>query len=221
MKVIYANGEVKNAEEREELEVLRHSAAHLLAQAVKRLFPNAKMGYGPATENGFYYDIDFGDNKVSNESLNEIEKEMERAAKENFPVKPFVLPRIEAVKLMREKGEEYKAEHIADLPENEEISFYRQGEYIDMCRYSHVTYTKAVKVFKLTGVSGAYWKNDKNNKMLTRIYGTAFKNREELERYMKLLEESEKRDHRKIGKEMELFMLSGEGPGFPFFCPTA
>ena len=210
----------RSAEEHEKTEILRHSAAHLLAQAVKRLYPEAKMGYGPAVGNGFYYDIDFGDNKVSDESLYEIEKEMERVSKENFPVKPFVLTRDEAVKLMRERGEDYKAEHIADLPENEEISFYRQGEYIDMCRGPHVTYTKAVKVFKLTGISGAYWKNDSNNKMLTRIYGTAFERQEELDNYLKLLEEAEKRDHRKIGKEMELFMLSEEGLGFPFFLPN-
>ena len=220
MKVIYSNGEVKSAESREELEILRHSTAHLLAQAVKRLYPEAKMGYGPATESGFYYDIDFGGEKVSEEAFADIEREMEKAAAENLPIKPFILPRDEAVRLMRERGEDYKAEHIADLPENEEISFYRQGEYIDMCRGPHVTYTKAVKVFKLTGVSGAYWKNDSKNKMLTRIYGTAFLSKEELDRHLEMLKEAEKRDHRRIGREMELFMFSEEGPGFPFFLPN-
>lgn len=219
MKVIYSNAEVRIAEGREELEILRHSAAHLLAQAVKRLYPGAKMGYGPATENGFYYDIDLGEEKLSEEALGAIEEEMERAAAENLPLKPFILPRDEAVKLMEERGEDYKAEHIADLPEGEEISFYRQGEYIDMCRGPHVTYTKAVKAFKLTGVSGAYWKNDSKNKMLTRIYGTAFLSKDELNRHLEMLKEAEKRDHRRIGKEMCLFMFSEEGPGFPFFLP--
>lgn len=220
MKVIYSNGEVRNVENGEALEILRHSAAHLLAQAVKRLYPKAKFGYGPANEKGFYYDIDFGGEKVSEESFEELEREMAAIVKENLPVKPFTLPRNEAVRLMKERGEDYKAEHIADLGDNEEISFYRQGEYIDMCRGPHITYTKAVKAFKLTAVSGAYWKNDSNNKMLTRIYGTAFFSKEELDDHLKMLEEAEKRDHRRIGKEMELFMLSEEGPGFPFFLPN-
>ncbi|MDE7281282.1 MAG: threonine--tRNA ligase, partial [Ruminiclostridium sp.] len=213
MKVIYPNGEVRNTEGKEALEILRHSAAHLLAQAVKRLYPKAKMGYGPANENGFYYDIDFGEEKLSEENLSIIEKEMKKAVKENLPVKPFMLSRSEAVSLMRERGEDYKVEHISDLPPESEISFYRQGDYIDMCRGPHVAYTNVLKVFKLTGISGAYWKNDSRNKMLTRIYGTAFFTKGELERYLEMLEEAEKRDHRRIGKEMELFMLSEEGLG--------
>ena len=220
MKVIYQNGEVRNAEGKEALEILRHSAAHLLAQAVKRLYPSAKMGYGPANENGFYYDIDLGEEKLYEECLGIIEKEMKKAAEENLPLKPFILPRNEAVSLMRERGEDYKAEHISDLPPEAEISFYRQGEYIDMCRGPHVTYTNAVKIFKLTSISGAYWKNDSKNKMLTRIYGTAFFTKEELNRHLEMLEEAEKRDHRRIGKEMELFMLSEAGLGFPFFLPN-
>lgn len=219
MKVIYSSGNVQNAEGAEELQVLRHSAAHLLAQAVKRLYPNAKFGYGPANEKGFYYDIDFGDVKISEDDLPEIEAEMSRIAKENLPVKPFVLTRDEAVSLMTERGEDYKIQHIGDLPVTEEISFYRQGEYIDMCRGPHVTYTKAVKTFKLTGISGAYWKNDSNNKMLTRIYGNAFLSREELDEWLKMRSEAEKRDHRRIGKEMRLFMFCDEGVGFPFFLP--
>lgn len=217
MKVIYSNGNVQDANGAEELEILRHSAAHLLAQAVKRLYPNAKFGYGPANEKGFYYDIDFGDVKISEDDLPEIEEEMNRIAKENLPVKPFVLTRDEAVGLMTERGEDYKIQHIGDLPITEEISFYRQGEYIDMCRGPHVTYTKAVKAFKLTGISGAYWKNDSNNKMLTRIYGNAFLSREELDKWLKMRAEAEKRDHRKIGREMRLFMFCDEGAGFPFF----
>lgn len=220
MKVIYPNGEVRTAEGKEGLEILRHSAAHLLAQAVKRLYPGAKMGYGPAVENGFYYDIDLGDEKLSEEDLSIIEKEMEKAAAENLPIKPFILPRCEAVSLMKERGEDYKAEHISDLPPEAEISFYRQGDYIDMCRGPHVTYTNVIKVFKLMGVSGAYWKNDSRNKMLTRIYGTAFLTKDELKRHLEMLKEAEKRDHRRIGKEMELFMLSEEGLGFPFFLPN-
>lgn len=219
MKVIYSNGNVQNAEGKEELQVLRHSAAHLLAQAVKRLYPNAKFGYGPANEKGFYYDIDFGDVKISEDDLPEIEEEMSRIAKENLPVKPFVLTRDEAIGLMTERGEDYKIQHIGDLPVTEEISFYRQGEYIDMCRGPHVTYTKAVRTFKLTGISGAYWKNDSNNKMLTRIYGNAFLSREELDEWLKMRSEAEKRDHRRIGKEMRLFMFCDEGMGFPFFLP--
>lgn len=219
MKVIYSSGNVQNAEGKEELQVLRHSAAHLLAQAVKRLYPGAKFGYGPANEKGFYYDIDFGDVKISEDDLPEIEAEMGRIAKENLPVKPFVLTRDEAIGLMTERGEDYKIQHIGDLPVTEEISFYRQGEYIDMCRGPHVTYTKAVKDFKLTGISGAYWKNDSNNKMLTRIYGNAFLSREELDEWLKMRSEGEKRDHRRIGKEMRLFMFCDEGMGFPFFLP--
>ncbi|MBD5103665.1 MAG: threonine--tRNA ligase [Ruminococcaceae bacterium] len=219
MKVIYSNGNVQNAEGKEELQILRHSAAHLLAQAVKRLYPNAKFGYGPANEKGFYYDIDFGDVKISEDHLPEIEAEMGRIAKENLPVKPFVLTRDEAIGLMTERGEDYKIQHIGDLPVTEEISFYRQGEYIDMCRGPHVTYTKAVKTFKLTGISGAYWKNDSNNKMLTRIYGNAFLSREEMDEWLKMRSEAEKRDHRRIGKEMRLFMFCDEGMGFPFFLP--
>lgn len=219
MKVIYGNGSVKNAEGAEELLILRHSAAHILAQAVKRLYPSAKLGYGPSNENGFYYDVDFGDVKISEENFHELEEEMRNIIRENLPVKPFALPREEAIGLMRERGEEYKVQHIGDLPETEEISFYRQGEYIDMCRGPHITYTKAVKAFKLIGVSGAYWKNDSSNKMLTRIYGTAFLSAEELDNWLREREEAEKRDHRRIGREMKLFMFSEQGAGFPFFLP--
>lgn len=220
MKVIYNNGSIGICEGADELEVLRHSAAHIMAQAVKRLYPEAKFGYGPATEKGFYYDIDLGDVKLSEESLSKIEAEMRNIVKENLPLKPFILSHEEAVKLMKERGEDYKVQHIADLADNEPISFYRQGDYIDMCRGPHITYTKALKAFRMTGVSGAYWKNDSSNKMLTRIYGTAFFSQQELDDFLKLQEEAAKRDHRKIGKEMELFMLADEGVGFPFFLPN-
>ena len=219
MKVIYNDGHVAECPEDEELHVIRHTAAHVLAQAVKRLYPEAHFAYGPATEKGFYYDVDLGDKKLSDEDLPAIEAEMAKIVKENLPIKPFVLSREEAVKLMEERGEKYKVEHIGDLPEDAVLSFYQQGEYIDMCVGPHLTYTKALKAFKLTQLSGAYWKNDKKNIMLTRIGGTAFRTREELEEYNKLMEEAARRDHRRIGKEMNLFMLCDEGPGFPFFLP--
>ena len=219
MKVIYNDGHVAECPEEEELHVIRHTAAHILAQAVKRLYPEAHFAYGPATEKGFYYDVDLGDKKLSDEDLPAIEAEMAKIVKENLPIKPFVLSREDAVKLMEERGETYKVEHIGDLPEDAVLSFYQQGEYIDMCVGPHLTYTKALKAFKLTQLSGAYWKNDKNNVMLTRIGGTAFRTREELEEYNKLMEEAARRDHRRIGKEMNLFMLCDEGPGFPFFLP--
>jgi len=219
MKVIYNDGTVTEAKKEEELHILRHSAAHIMAQAIKRLFPHADFAYGPANEKGFYYDVDLGDTKLSDEDLQAIEKEMKKIAKENLPIRPYILPREEAIKHMKELGEKYKVEHIADLAEDAQISFYKQGDYVDMCVGPHITYTKALKAFKIMGQSGAYWKNDKNNKMLTRVKGIAFPTQAELDDYLKLLEEAEKRDHRRIGKEMELFMLCDEAPGFPFFLP--
>ena len=220
MKIIYKDGTVAECPEELELEVIRHTAAHVMAQAVSRLWPEADFGYGPATEKGFYYDIDLGDVKLTDEDLAAIEAEMRKIVKENLPIKPFILPREEAIKLMQERGEKYKVEHIGDLDPDAVISFYQQGDYIDMCIGPHLCYTKALKAFKITQQSGAYWKNDKNNKMLTRINGVAFRTQEELDEYMKLLEEAERRDHRKIGKEMGLFMFSDEAPGFPFFLPN-
>ena len=220
MKIIYHDGHVAECPEDQELEVIRHSAAHILAQAVKRLYPQAHFAYGPATEKGFYYDVDLGDTKISDEDLPAIEAEMTKIVKENLPIKPFILSREDAIRLMQERGEIYKVEHIGDLPEDAELSFYQQGEYIDMCVGPHLTYTKALKAFKLTGVSGAYWKGDKNNKMLTRINGIAFATKDELDEHLRLLEEAKKRDHRKIGREMDLFMMRDEAPGFPFFLPN-
>ncbi|MCH3968160.1 MAG: threonine--tRNA ligase [Atopobiaceae bacterium] len=220
MKVLYNDGSVKDCPEDEEVHVIRHTAAHVLAQAVKRLYPEADFGYGPATDNGFYYDIDLGDTKLTDDDLARIEDEMHRIAKENLKVTTFELPRDEAIKLMQERGEKYKVEHIGDLAEDARITFYQQGDYIDMCIGPHLTYTKGLKAFKITGQSGAYWKGDKANKMLTRINGIAFRNKADLEAHMTLLEEAAKRDHRKIGREMGLFMFSDEGPGFPFFLPN-
>ena len=220
MKIIYKDGHVAECPEEEKLHVIRHTAAHVMAQAISRLYPGADFGYGPATENGFYYDVDLGDRKLTDEDLAAIEADMKKIVKENLPVKPFILPRSEAKKLMEERHEKYKLEHIDDLPEDAEISFFQQGDYIDMCVGPHLTYTKALKAFKITQQSGAYWKGDKNNVMLTRINGIAFPTQEELDAHLKLMEEAARRDHRKIGKEMKLFMLRDEGPGFPFFLPN-
>ena len=220
MKIIYNNGVVAECPEEEKLHVIRHTAAHIMAQAISRLYPGADFGFGPATENGFFYDVDLGDRKIADEDLAAIEAEMKKIVKENLPIKPFILPREEAVKLMEERGEKYKVEHIRELPEDAVISFYQQGDYIDLCVGPHLCYTKALKAFKLTQSSGAYWKGDKNNRMLTRINGIAFATQDELDAHLKLLEEAARRDHRKIGKEMKLFMLREEGPGFPFFLPN-
>ncbi len=217
MKVMYNDSTVGECPADEEIHVIRHTAAHIMAQAIKRLYPQADFAYGPATEHGFYYDVDLGDQKLSDEDLARIEKEMHKICKENLPIRSFVLPRTDAKKLMEERQEKYKLEHIDDLPEDAVISFYQQGEYIDMCVGPHLTYTKALKAFKITQQSGAYWRGDKNNKMLTRINGIAFRTNEELEAHLKLMEEAAKRDHRKIGKEMNLFMTNDAGPGFPFF----
>ena len=221
MKVLYNDGHVGEINNpAEELEVIRHDAAHLLAQALKRLYPHAQFAYGPATENGFYYDVDLGDTKVNEDDFPAIEAEMKKIAKENLKIETFELPRDEAIAYMKERGESYKVEHIGDLAPDAHITFYKQGEYVDMCVGPHMLYTKGVKTFKLTSISGAYWKADKNNKMLTRIYGVAFGSKEELAQYLKMIEEAEKRDHRKIGREMELFMMSDFGPGSPFWLPN-
>ncbi len=220
MKIIYKDGTVAEAEASLELEVLRHSAAHIMAQAVKRLYPHADFGYGPATEKGFYYDIDLGDTKLSDEDLQAIEAEMKKITKENLPIRPYVMSREEAIAHMQELGEKYKVEHIGDLPEDAEISFFKQGDYVDMCTGPHLCYTKALKAFKITGQSGAYWKNDKNNKMLTRIYGTAFKTQDELDAYLKMVEEAERRDHNKLGRELGFFTtVDAIGQGLPVLLP--
>ena len=220
MKIIYKDGAVAECPPEEALHVLRHTAAHIMAQAIQHLYPDADFAYGPATEKGFYYDVDFGDKKLTDEDLEAIEKEMKKIVKANLPIKPFILPRDEAVKLMHDRHAKYKEEHIGDLPEDAVISFYQQGDYIDMCVGPHLTYTKGLKAFKITQQSGAYWKNDANNKMLTRINGVAFASQEELDEYLKQQEEAKARDHRKIGKEMGLFMTDElVGRGMPMFLP--
>ena len=221
MKIIYKDGTVGECPQEEELHVLRHTAAHVMAQAIKRLYPQADFAFGPATQNGFYYDVDLGDTKLTNEDLEAIEKEMKKITKENLPIKAFVLPREEAKKLMEERGEKYKVEHMADLAEETEFSFFQQGEYVDMCLGPHLTYTKALKAFKITQQSGAYWKDDSSNKMLTRINGVAFRTAEELEEWDRQQQEARERDHRKIGKEMQLFMTDDlVGKGLPMFLPN-
>ena len=221
MKALYNDGSVAEVESAEEaLHIIRHSAAHIMAQAIKRLYPEADFAYGPATDNGFYYDVDLGDATLSEDDLPAIEAEMKKIAKENLKFSVFELPREEAIALMEERGEKYKVEHIGDLPTHARITFFQQGDYIDMCVGPHLTYTKALKAFKLTGVSGAYWKADANNKMLTRVNGTAFATKDELDAHLTMLEEAKKRDHRRIGREMDLFMMRDEAPGFPFFLPN-
>lgn len=197
---------------------LRHTASHILAQAVKRLWPEAKLAIGPAIDKGFYYDIDM-EHTLTPEDLGKIEKEMSRIVKENLPITKSVMPRQEAIEFFKSKNEDYKVELIQDLPEDAIISCYSQGDFIDLCAGPHVASTGKVKAFKLQSIAGAYWRGDEKNKMLQRIYGTAFEKKEELDAYLHLLEEAAKRDHRKLGKELGLFVIKEEGPGFPFFLP--
>ena len=197
---------------------LRHTASHILAQAVKRLWPEAKLAIGPAIDKGFYYDIDM-EHTLTPEDLGKIEKEMSRIVKENLPITKSVMSRQEAIEFFKSKNEDYKVELIQDLPEDAVISCYSQGDFIDLCAGPHVASTGKVKAFKLQSIAGAYWRGDEKNKMLQRIYGTAFEEKEELDAYLHLLEEAAKRDHRKLGKELGLFVIKEEGPGFPFFLP--
>ena len=197
---------------------LRHTASHILAQAVKRLWPEAKLAIGPAIDKGFYYDIDLEQN-LTPEDLGKIEKEMSRIVKENLPITKSVMSRQEAIEFFKSKNEDYKVELIQDLPEDAIISCYSQGDFIDLCAGPHVASTGKVKAFKLQSIAGAYWRGDEKNKMLQRIYGTAFEKKEELDAYLHMLEEAAKRDHRKLGKELGLFVIKEEGPGFPFFLP--
>lgn len=210
--------EILDFQSEEGKEAFRHTASHIMAQAVKRLFPDVKLAIGPAIADGFYYDFDREEPFVP-EDLEKIEAEMKKIVKENLVLERYELPREEAIALMKEKNEPYKVELIEDLPEGETISFYKQGDYVDLCAGPHLISTKYVKAFKLTSIAGAYWRGNEKNKMLTRIYGTAFPKAAELEAYLTMLEEAKKRDHRRLGKELGLFALLDEGPGFPFFLP--
>ncbi len=216
MKALYSDGSVKEIEDG--LQVLRHTASHILAQAVQRLYPGTKLAIGPAIDDGFYYDFD-KEGGFAPEDLEKIEAEMKKIVKENLKVETFTKPRAEAIEYLKSKGEDYKVQLVEDLPEDAVISFYKQGEFTDLCAGPHVLYTKAVKAFKLLSLAGAYWRGDEKNKMLSRIYGTAFETKEALDAHLTMLEEAKKRDHRRLGKELGLFAIMEEGPGFPFFLP--
>lgn len=216
MKMILPNGNIQDCEN--PIKIIRHSTSHVLAQAVKRLYPETKLAIGPAVSDGFYYDFD-RESGFSSEDLAALENEMGKIIKENLPIKPFILPKEQAIQLMEERNEPYKVQLIQDLPDNVPISFYQQGEFVDLCSGPHILYTKGIKAFKLTSIAGAYWRGNEKNKMLTRIYGTAFETKSELADYLNMIEEAKKRDHRKLGKELGLFMFTPEGPGFPFFLP--
>lgn len=220
MKIIQHDGAVAEYSFADEMgrNALRHTASHILAQAVKRLYPETKLAIGPAIKEGFYYDFDRPE-AFTEAELGALEAEMKKIVKENLRLERFTLPRQEAVALMEQLEEPYKLELIRDLPEGEALSFFRQGGFVDLCAGPHVTYTSAVKAFKLTSVAGAYWRGSEKNKMLTRIYGTAFVNKAELAEYLERMEQAKKRDHRKLGKELGLFTMMEEGPGFPFFLP--
>ena len=202
------------------LAALRHTASHVMAQAVKRLYPNTKLAIGPSIADGFYYDMEF-ETPLTSDDFDKIEAEMKKIIKEDLKIERFTKPRAEAIEFMKEKGEPYKVELIEDLPEDAEISFYSQGEFVDLCAGPHLMSTKGVgKAFKIMSLAGAYWRGDEHNKMLTRLYATAFAKKEELEAYITMMEEAKKRDHRKLGKELGLFMMHEAGPGFPFFLPN-
>ena len=216
------DGSLQEVNENEELylSTLRHSCSHVLAQAIKHLYPGAKLAIGPSIKDGFYYDIDF-EEPISEANLEGIENEMRKLIKKNEKIEYFALPREEAISLMEERQEPYKVELINDLPEGELISFFKQGDFTDLCAGPHLQSTGEVgKAFKLQTLAGAYWRGSEKNKMLTRIYGTAFRTKEELENYLNMIEEAKKRDHRKIGKDLGLFMFSEYGPGFPFYLPN-
>ena len=231
--VVRVNGEVKELwqelHEGDKVEVLtfadedgrrafRHTASHVLAEAIQHVRPGTKYAIGPAIADGFYYDVD-SDEPFTAEDLKALEKEMQHLIKKNERVERFELPRAEALKLMQDRNEPYKVELINDLPEDAVISFYTNGDFTDLCAGPHLASTGKIKAVKLTQVAGAYWRGDEKNKMLQRIYGTCFTSREELDEYLARIEEAKKRDHRKIGRELDLFMLTDEGPGFPFFLP--
>ena len=211
--------EIVTLKDKEGLEVYRHTCAHVLAQALKTIFPTCKLAIGPVIDNGYYYDVDFK-TPITMEDFEKIEAEMRKIIKSNLPTRRFTLPREEAIALMSQYHEPYKVELIQDLPEGEEISFYQQGAFTDLCRGPHLPSTGKIKAFKLVSIAGAYWRGDEKKKMLTRIYGTAFAKKDEMDEYFQMLEEAKKRDHIKLGKELKLFALLPEGKGFPFFLPN-
>ena len=210
---------ILTAKDEKGLAALRHTTSHVMAQAVKRLYPNTKLAIGPSIADGFYYDMEF-ETPLTSDDFEKIEAEMKKIVKEDLKIERFTLPREKAIEFMKEKEEPYKVELIEDLPEGEEISFYQQGEFVDLCAGHHLMSTKEVgKAFKIMSLAGAYWRGDEHNQMLTRLYATAFAKKDELEAYITMMEEAKKRDHRKLGKELGLFMMHEAGPGFPFFLP--
>ncbi|MBE7084855.1 MAG: threonine--tRNA ligase [Clostridiales bacterium] len=211
--------EIITLKDKEGLNVYRHTCAHVLAQALKTIYPTCKLSIGPVIDNGYYYDVDFV-TPIAQSDLEKIEAEMKKIIKGNFPIERFTLPKDEAIALMKSYNEDYKVELIEDLPEGETISFYKQGNFTDLCRGPHLSSTGKIKAFKLTSIAGAYWRGDEHNKMLTRIYGTAFAKKDEMEAYFTMLEEAKKRDHTKLGKELKLFAILNEGKGLPFFLPN-
>ncbi|WP_072744123.1 threonine--tRNA ligase [Sporanaerobacter acetigenes] len=213
-----ANINILKFEDKEGKEIFRHTSSHILAQAVKRIFPDVKLAIGPAIDEGFYYDFDT-EHRFTPEDLEKIEEEMSKIVKENYELEKFILPRDEAINLLKDKEEPYKVELVEDLPEDAVISFYKQGDFVDLCAGPHLPNTKKVKAFKLLSIAGAYWRGDEHNKMLQRIYGTSFEKKKDLDEYLERLEEAKKRDHRKLGRELDLFSIHEEGPGFPFFHP--
>ena len=217
MKALFNDGVEKEIED--DISVIRHTCSHVLAQAVKRLYPETKLAIGPSIDNGFYYDFD-REGGFTPEDLEALEKEMKKIIKENLKISTYTKPRAEAIEFMKEKDEPYKVELIEDLPEDASISFYEQGDFVDLCAGPHILYTKGIKAFKLTSIAGAYWRGSEKNKMLTRIYGTAFFTKDELADYLNMIEEAKKRDHRKLGRELGIFTMMEEGPGFPFFLPN-
>lgn len=210
--------EILTFDDEEGRAAFHHTTSHIMAQAVKRLYPEIKLAIGPSIADGFYYDFDT-EKPLTNDDLEKIEAEMKKIVKENLPITRYTLPRDKAIAFMKEKNEPYKVELIEDLPEDAEISFYEQGEYTDLCAGPHLMTTKPVKAFQLTSIAGAYWRGDEHKAMLTRIYGTSYTKKADLDAYLERMEEAKKRDHRKLGKELELFMIREEGPGFPFFLP--
>ncbi len=217
MKALFSNGAVNEVED--DISIVRHTCSHVLAQAVKRLYPETKLAIGPSVDNGFYYDFD-KEGGFTPEDLTALESEMKKIIKENLKITTYTKPRAEAIDFMKQKDEPYKVELIEDLPEDASISFYEQGDFVDLCAGPHILYTKGIKAFKLTSIAGAYWRGNENNKMLTRIYGTAFFTKDELAEYLTMIEEAKKRDHRRLGRELGLFTMMEEGPGFPFFLPN-
>ncbi len=211
--------ELVTLQDKEGLEVYRHTCAHVLAQALKTVYPTCKLAIGPVIDNGFYYDVDFK-TPITMEDFAKVEAEMKKIIKSNLPIERFTLSREDAIALMSKYHENYKVELISDLPEGEEISFYKQGAFTDLCRGPHLPSTGKIKAFKLVSIAGAYWRGDEKKKMLTRIYGTAFAKKDEMDAYFNMLEEAKKRDHIKLGRELKLFALLPEGKGFPFFLPN-